>query len=313
MSNAFAAPHFHNEAAARALIESVRWPNGPICPHCGTIGSAYATKRTGLYRCSEADCRKDFTVTTRTVMERSKIPLTKWMMGFYMMSASKKGVSAHQMHRALGVTYQSAWFMCHRIREAMSGGGFAGPIGGEGKVVEADETYFGPVDEPRPRNKYKPPYTKKGRSGPSQKRAIVALVERGGSLRSFHVTSATKETVSKIIKENVAQETRFFTDESRLYGEATAHFAEHSTVRHSTGEYVRGDVHTNTIEGAFSIFKRGMKGVYQHCAEKHLHRYLSEFDFRYSNRIALGVNDGERADLAIKNAAGKRLTYRLPH
>jgi transposase-like protein len=311
----FAEPRFHNDEAAREYLESVLWANGPVCPHCGVINHAYKTKRPGVYRCAEKACGKDFSVTMRTVMERSHIALHKWMLGFHLMCSSKKGVSAHQLHRTIGVTYRSAWFMAHRIREAMRAGGLSSlpPIGGEGKIVEADETYFGPVETPKPRNKYKPPYTKKGRSGPSQKRAIVALVERGGSLRSFHVASADKVTVTKIVKENVAKETVFFTDESRLYGEATAHFAEHHTVRHSAGEYVRGEVHTNTIEGAFSIFKRGMKGIYQHCGEKHLHRYLAEFDFRYNNRVVLGVNDIARTAAAIKSAEGKRLTYRQPY
>jgi transposase-like protein len=315
MSNAFAAPHFHDDEAARALIESIRWPEGPVCSHCGVINHAYAvTGRAGLYRCAERECRKDFTCTTGTVMERSKIALHKWMMGFYLMNASKKGVSAHQLHRALGVTYQSAWFMAHRIREAMRDGGFA-PMGGEGGsgIVEADETYFGPVEKSKPRSRGRiPSPTKGGRSGPADKRAIVALVERGGNLRSFHVAVADKETVNKIVTENVAKEARLFTDESRLYGDAMMHFADHQTVKHSAKEYVRGEVHTNTIEGAFSIFKRGMKGIYQHCKEKHLHRYLAEFDFRYNHRVGLGYSDIDRTFAAIKAVEGKRLMYRQP-
>jgi transposase-like protein len=316
MSNAFAAPHFNDDDAARALIESIRWPDGPVCSHCGTINHAYAVKgRAGLYRCAEAECRKDFTCTTGTVMERSKIALHKWMMGFYLMNASKKGVSAHQLHRALGVTYQTAWFMCHRIREAMRDGGFA-QMGGEGGsgIVEADETYYGPTAEAKPLKKPRAvPYTKKGRGGPANKRAILALVERGGNLRSFHVPTADKETVTKIVKENIAKEARLFTDESRLYSGADLHFADHQTVKHSVGEYVRDDVHTNTIEGAFSIFKRGMKGIYQHCAEKHLHRYLAEFDFRYNHRTGLGYSDIDRTKAAIKGIEGKRLTYHQTH
>jgi transposase-like protein len=315
MSNAFVAPHFSNDEAARALIESIRWPDGPVCSHCGTINHAYPVKgRAGLYRCAEPECRKDFTCTTGTVMERSKIALHKWMMGFYLMNASKKGVSAHQLHRALGVTYQTAWFMCHRIREAMRVGGFA-PMGGpDGSgIVEADETYFGPTEERRvsPQRRGRP-YPKKGKHGPGGKRAIVALVERGGNLRSFHVAVADKETVTRIIKENVAREARLFTDESRLYGAAKDHFADHQTVKHSIGEYVRDDIHTNTIEGSFSIFKRGMRGVYQHCKEKHLHRYLAEFDFRYNHRVGLGYSDIDRTKAAIKGIEGTRLTYRQP-
>jgi transposase-like protein len=318
MSNAFAAPHFHNDDAARELIESVRWPDGPVCSHCGAINHAYAVKgRAGLYRCAEAECRKDFTCTTGTIMERSKIPLHKWMMGFYLMNASKKGVSAHQLHRALGVTYQTAWFMCHRIREAMRDGGSSslGSPGGSG-IVEADETYFGDVPESRRRKSKQRgnrPYTKTGRSGVGGKRAILALVERGGNIKSFHVPTADKDTVNRIVKGNIAKEARLFTDESRLYGDAVAHFADHQTVKHSAGEYVRGDVHTNTIEGSFSIFKRGMRGIYQHCKEKHLHRYLAEFDFRYNHRVGLGYSDIDRTKAAIRGIEGKRLTYHQSH
>jgi len=193
------------------------------------------------------------------------------------MNASKKGVSAHQLHRALGLDYKSAWFMCHRIREAMRTGGL-GPLGGDGKIVEADETYYGPTEVPRPRNKYLPPPTKNRRSGPANKRPILALVERGGNVRTFHVPVATKDNVTKIVRENVAGESRLHTDESRLYPEIGARFDAHKTVKHSHGEYVRYEdgeaIHTNSAEGYFSIFKRGMRGVYQHCKEKHLHRYL---------------------------------------
>ena len=316
MSNAFAAPHFSDDAAARALIEGIRWPDGPVCSHCGTVNHAYPVKgRAGLYRCAEAECRKDFTCTTGTVMERSKIALHKWMMGFYLMNASKKGVSAHQLHRALGVTYQSAWFMAHRIREAMKDGGFTVLGGPDGSgIVEADETYFGKPEvahvSPR-RAADGRPYLKGNKK--RNTRAIVALVERGGNIRSFHVAVADKETVSKIVKENVAKEARLFTDESKLYFGAGEHFADHQTVKHSVNEYARGEVHTNTIEGSFSIFKRGMKGVYQHCKEKHLHRYLAEFDFRYNHRVGLGYSDIDRTKEAIKGIEGKRLTYHQTH
>ena len=314
MSNALTAPHFQSPETAREWLEKTRWPEGPVCSHCGTVGHAYKTSRPSYYRCAEKECRKDFTVTTGTVMERSHIPLNKWLMAFYLMNASKKGISAHQLHRALGLDYKSAWFMCHRIREAMRAGGLAplGDAGGSG-IVEADETYFGPTAEKRasPQRKWRP-FTKKGRTGPANKRAIVALVERGGNLRSFHVAVADKNTVSKIVTENVAKEARLFTDESRLYGDAMMHFADHQTVKHSIGEYVRDEVHTNTIEGAFSIFKRGMRGIYQHCKEKHLHRYLAEFDHRYNHRVALGHNDISRTIAAIKGAEGKRLMYRQP-
>lgn len=307
--NAFTAPHFQNDKAARKFIEKIRWPDEIVCPHCGTVGSFYTTKKEGRYRCAEKLCRKDFTVTTGTVMESSHVPLHKWLMGFYLMASSKKGMSAHQLHRSLGVTYKTAWFMAHRIREAMRAGGIT-PMGGEGKIVEADETYFGPVEKAKVRTVTTSgrPFTKKGRA--ANKRAIVALVERGGRVRTFHVGAADKVTVSKIVMDNVARESRLHTDESRLYIGSDALFASHETVKHSAKEYVRGDVHTNSAEGYFSIFKRGMRGVYQHCREKHLHRYLAEYDFRYNHRIALGIDDGERAALAVKGAEGKRLTYR---
>ena len=321
MSNAFTASYFQSNEAARAQLEGWRWPNGPVCSHCGVIGRAYATKRAGLYRCAEPACRKDFTVTTRTVMERSKVPLNKWLMAFFMMASSKNGISAHQLHRSLGLPYQTAWFMAHRIRHAMSVGGLTAtttpePMGGEGKIVEADETYFGKTAEPRPRRKYADPYTKGGKSGPSNKRPIVSLVERGGHVRSFHVPVATKAAVMDIVTTNIAKDSRLFTDESRLYGAAKGYFADHQTVKHSAGEYVRLDdrtIHSNTIEGYFSIFKRGMKGVYQHCAEKHLHRYLAEFDFRYNHRVGLGFSDVERTVAAVRAAEGKRLTYHQTH
>jgi transposase-like protein len=309
----FSAPQFRDDEAARKFLEGVLWPHGPVCPHCGVIGHAYATKRPSVYRCAEKECRKDFTVTMKTVMERSHIALHKWVQAFALLTASKKGISAHQLHRTLDIHYQSAWFMTHRIREAMRQGGLK-PLGGEGKIVEADETYFGPQENPKPskHRKWRPYKTKHG-AGPAGKRGIVALVERGGNVRSFHPSAADGPSVTAIVRANIARESRLVTDESRLYLRSGKEFATHDHVKHSEGEYVRGDVHTNTVEGVFSIFKRGMRGVYQHCAEKHLHRYLAEFDFRYNHRIKLGFNDGERAVLAVKSAAGKRLTYRQPH
>jgi transposase-like protein len=308
------AAYFQNEDAARAALASIRWPNGPVCGHCGENKRLYGTKRPGRYRCGNPDCRKDFSVTTGTVMERSHIPLNKWLLGFYLLTSSKKGFSAHQLHRTIGVTYKSAWFMAHRIREAMRDGGLVVPMGGEGQIVEADETYYGDVDERRPsKQRGDRPYTKGGRSGPGGKRAIVSLVERGGNVRSFHVAVADGDTVSKIVSENIARETRLHTDESKLYVKPGSDFAAHETVNHSGKEYVRGDVHTNSAEGFFSIFKRGMRGIYQHCAEKHLHRYLAEYDFRYNHRIALGVDDAGRMLAAVRAAEGKRLTYRQPY
>jgi transposase-like protein len=316
MKSVFAAPHFQNDDAARKVLEATLWPDGPVCPHCGIVNHAYPTKRAGVYRCAEAACRNDFSVTMKTLMERSHIALHKWMQAFHLMASSKKGVSAHQLHRTLNITYRSAWFMAHRIREAMRTGGI-GPLGGEGKIVEADETYFGNVEKAKVRTKTTSgrPFTRGSKTGrgPANKRAIVALVERGGKVRSFHVAVADAANVAGIVNETVARETRLHTDESRLYTRVGAEYAAHETVNHSANEYARGDVTTNSVEGYFSIFKRGMKGVYQHCGEKHLHRYLAEYDFRFNTRTALGFNDGERADLAIKGIEGKRLTYRLPH
>jgi transposase-like protein len=317
----FSEARFTDENAARDYLESLRWPDGPVCPHCGVVNHAYAIKPEGTYRCAEAACRSNFTVTMNSPMERSHIALHKWVQAFHLLCSSKKGMSSHQLHRTLGITYRSAWFMAHRIRECMRDGGLT-PLGGNGKIVEADETYHGPVETPRPRNKYSPPPTKGGKVGPGQKRAIVALVERGGRVRTFHPGTADGATVSEIVRDNIARESRLHTDESRLYIKVGAEFAAHETVTHSAKEYVRYAkakdgteyaIHTNTLEGYFSIFKRGMRGNYQHCKEKHLHRYLAEFDFRYNHRVRLGYNDGERAALAVKNATGKRLTYRQPH
>jgi transposase-like protein len=312
MSNTLTAPHFQTPELAREWLEKLRWPEGPVCSHCGTIGRAYALKKPGWYRCAEKECRKDFTVTTGTVMERSHIPLNKWLMAFYLLNASKKGMSAHQLHRALKLDYKSAWFMSHRIREAMRAGNL-GPLGGGGGIVEADETYLGKTEQPHvsPRRKGRP-YNPRGLRGPKDKRPIVALVERGGNVRTFHVPVADKPSVQKIVKENIAHESRLHTDESPLYFGAGQHFSAHETVKHTAGEYARDDVHTNSAEGYFSIFKRGMRGVYQHCKEKHLHRYLAEFDHRYNHRVALGYSDIDRTLAAIKGIEGKRLMYRQP-
>ena len=323
MTDVFSAEHFRNDDAARAELERILWPAGPVCPHCGVIGHSYATKRRGVYRCAEAACRKDFTVTMRTVMERSKIALHKWLQAFALMTASKKGISAHQLHRTLDIGYEAAWFMCHRIREAMRDGGFS-PLGGEGKIVEADETYYGKRETPHvsPQRRGRP-FTKSGKR--RNDRPIVALVERGGRVRTFHVAVADKASVQKIVRENIARESKLHTDESKLYHGSDEHFAEHESVKHSASEYVRSKftwgedgpktekVHTNTAEGYFSIFKRGMRGIYQHCSEKHLHRYLAEYDFRFNHRVALGIGDIERTKAAIVATAGKRLTYRQPH
>lgn len=306
-------PHFHNEDAAYARLEAIVWPNGPVCPHCGNSDPARvykiegATARRGLRTCAE--CREQFRVTVGTIFEHSKLPLHKWFQAAHLLASSKKGFSAHQLHRTLKVTYKTAWFMAHRLREAMRDGSLA-PMGGAGMIVEADETYYGKTAEPKvSKQRGDRPY-KVGSRGPRDKRAIVSLVERGGKVRSFHVDRANKETVQLIVMENVARETRLHTDESRLYTGADRIFASHETVKHSAKEYVRGDVHTNSAEGFFSIFKRGMKGVYQHCAEKHLHRYLAEYDFRYNRRSALGVDDSDRTTAMLSGIVGRRLTYR---
>jgi transposase-like protein len=306
--------HFQTPEAAREYLEALRWNGEPVCPHCGTAGTAYPTKKSGVYRCASKECRKDFSVTTKTVMESSHIKLNVWLQAFYLMTSSKKGMSAHQLHRTLKITYKSAWFLTMRIREAMRTGGIVPPMGGEGQIVEADETYFGKTGATHvsPQRKGRPYITKHG-TGPSGKRAVVSLVERGGRVRSFHPGVADGPTVAAIVRENIARETRLHTDESPLYTRVGNEFSAHETVKHSAKEYARGDVNTNSVEGYFSIFKRGMKGIYQHCSEKHLHRYLAEYDFRYNHRIKLGFNDGERAALAIKGIEGKRLTYRQPH
>lgn len=304
-TNIFKDKRFSDEAAARAWFEAARWPNGPVCPHCK--GSEHSpTKIEGRYRCKTKGCRKDFTVTVGTVMERSHAKLTQWAVAFTMGAASKKGFSAHQLHRQLGCQYNTAWFLHHRVMEAMRQGGLdLPPMGGEGQVVEADETYFGKLEEPHKTKTTGRPMSK----GYGNKRAIVSLVERGGKVRSFHVPRADKATVAKIVMDNISHESRLHTDESRLYHGAGQAFAEHSTVNHSIKEYARGDVTTNSAEGFFSVFKRGMRGTYQHCSEKHLHRYLAEFDFRFNHREALGWNDENRTIAAIKGGEGKRLTY----
>jgi transposase-like protein len=331
MASHFNAPQFQTVEAARAHLEALRWPTGPVCPHCGTVGTAYAKAKPGIWRCAEAGCRMDFSVTTKSVMESSHIKLNVWLQAFHLMASSKKGMSAHQLHRTLGVTYKTAWFLAHRIREAMRHGGL-GVLGGpDGSgIVEVDETYFGKPEvahvSPR-RVADGRPYIKGNKARNS--RAIVSLVERGGSVRSFHVAVADKETVNAIVNANIARESQIHTDESKLYNDVADTFFAHETVKHTAKEYVRywnevtaqmrpdgkpvvvtTTITTNSVEGYFSIFKRGMKGVYQHCDEKHLHRYLAEFDFRYNHRTLLGFSDGERAALAIKGGEGKRLTYR---
>lgn len=295
-------PIFHDEDAARRHFEATRWPEGPICPHCGVVGNATEMKgkstRPGVYKCK--DCRKQFTAIVGTLYERSHIPIHKWLLATRLLCASKKGMSAHQLWRQLGFgSYRTAWFMAHRIREGMREAHLPEPMGGEGKFVEADETYVGGKAKNRAYAKTLPSHE-----------AVMSLVERGGKVRSRHVADVTAKTLKPILVDAIAKDTNLRTDQSPVYTEIGAGFASHETVNHSIKEYVRGDAHTNTVEGYFSIFKRGIYGVYHHVSAEHLKRYLSEFDFRYNHRIALGFNDAERATLAVKGISGKRLTYR---
>lgn len=308
--NQFSEPRFHDEEAARAWFEAARWPHGPVCPHCGSL-KHYATKKAGRFRCGEKECRKDFTVMTKSVMERSHAKLTQWAMAFYLYASSKKGFTATQLQRALGCQYNTAWFLHHRVMEAMRRGGFnITPMGGPGKVVEVDEAYHGKVEEART-SKYRQGRPYRLRNTIGTKRAIISLVDReAGTVRSFHVPTADAVNVAKVVRENVHRESRLHTDESRLYVGVGKDFAAHETINHGAREYARGDVTTNTVEGYFSIFKRGVRGNYQHCAEKNLHRYLAEFDFRYNTR---SITDSERAALAVQGGINKRLTYRQPH
>jgi transposase-like protein len=312
------ATFFRDEEAAYSKLESVLWTHGTVCPHCGTVGTGVKIKanpekkvRHGLWKCG--DCKKQFTVTVGTVFESSHIPLHKWLQAAYLLNSSKKGISAKQIERTLQITYKSAWFMMHRLREAMTPSGKLGPLGGEGKVVEADETYLGK----REGKKSRPDTFVSGFGWVEHprietQRKIVALVERGGSARTFVVDRVNKKTIRKVLLNNADRNSVLMTDEHSVYPAVGAHFADHQTVNHSKYEYARGTTSTNTVEGYFSIFKRGMKGIYQHCSEKHLHRYLAEFDFRYSNREALGSNDLARTITALKGATGKRLKYKGP-
>jgi transposase-like protein len=300
---------FHNEMAAFEYLEATLWPNGAICPHCGTIDQATRLQtnggskdgkrqaRLGLWKCNEKECRKQFTVKIGSVFEHGRIPLHKMLQAVYLLCCSKKGCSSHQLHRVLGITYKAAWFLSHRIREAMKDGALD-PIGGGGKIVEADETFIG---------------RKKGfpkRSGAGHKMVVMSLVERDGPVRSTVLDLVSRPDVEQIIRKNVRRDSRLMTDAAAYYRRGELGPDHHEMVDHSAGEYVRGDAHANTLEGYFSVFKRGMKGVYQHCGEKHLHRYVAEFDFRYNNRVRLGVGDEARTTRALRGVVGKRLTYR---
>ena len=289
-------PIFHDEAKALAHIEASRWNGEPHCGHCGSVRvRRLEGKMTGYFQCN--DCREKFTVRTGSIMERSHVPLHKWLLATHLMAASKKGMSAKQMERLLGVTYKTAWFLCHRIREAMDGAAPTGPLGGPNTVVEADETYVGGKARNRAFRK------------PAEKKAVVALVTRDGHARSFHVANVNAKTLRPLIVVNVDRASHLMTDESPIYTRVGTEFAGHTTVIHSANEYVRkgGFAHSNTAENFFSIFKRGVIGTYHHMSEAHLARYTAEFDFRYNTRK---VTDGERADAALLGIAGKRLTYR---
>jgi transposase-like protein len=296
---------YTDETAARRHLEKLLWPEGPFCPHCGNADPERIHKlqgkshREGVYKCRE--CEKPFSVTVGTVFESSHVPLHKWVYAVHLLTASKKGISSHQLMRMLGVSYKTAWFMSHRIREGMRPAKLS-PMGGSGKVVEVDETYVG-RQEGHGIDK----------SGYHNKNMVLTLVERGGSARSFHTEGHSIASIVPIIRQNISRESRLMTDRALHYKKIGKEFPEHGRVAHQQGEYWRGpDIHSNTVENYYSIFKRGMKGIYQHCSEKHLHRYLSEFDFRYSNRIALGVDDQARAEKALQGITGKRLTYRRP-
>lgn len=297
MSADLFAPHFQDADKAREYLEALRWPNGPVCPHCGVEGEHYALKgkahRPGLMKCK--DCRKQFSVTVGTVFERSKIPLNKWLLAVHLMCASKKAISSHQIHRMLGVTYKSAWFMTHRIREAMKPGS-AGLMGSGGGTVEADETYWGNNGKQR-----------KGARGYAHKMKVVSLVERGGEKRSVVVNAVNAKALRVVLDENVSKSANLMTDEHSGYTLIGREFASHGVTSHGSGEYARGEVHSNTVESSFSLLKRGLIGTFHHVGEQHLQRYVTEFDFRWNHRK---VTDRERSDTLLQAVSGKRLTYR---
>jgi transposase-like protein len=311
-------PIFQDAEKAREHLEATRWPHGPVCPHCGVVDDATRlpaqrgrpTKahpdgalRAGVLQCNA--CRGQFSITVGTVFESSKVPLNKWLLATYLMSSSKMGYSAHQLHRTLGVTYKTAWFMAHRIREAMNPVSKP-PVGGAGKTVEADETYVGGKEANKHRNKRK--YT----LGHGSKEAVLTLVERDGKARSFHVANVTSKTLRPLVTMNVDRASHLMTDGARFYRYLGREFATHQSVNHEAGEYVRGTAHSNTVENFFSILKRGINGTFIHVSEAHLSRYLAEFDFRYNHRSGLGIEDTERTNELLRNVAGKRLTYRSP-
>jgi transposase-like protein len=308
-------PCYTDETAARKHLEAVRWPNGKpdSCPLCGAVGESRPLKGKsmgpGWFYC--VACKDKFTVRTGTVYERSHIPLHKWLLGFRLMASSKKGISAHQLARTLNITYKSAWFMGHRIREAMSDTD-PSPMGGPGKTVEADETFLGKAEKASAEFVNGIGWVVNDAKGGNAKMKVLTVVERGGKARSVRVNSLRAEDLRPHLVTKVDRKSRLVTDEAGHYKGIGKEFASHESVNHSAYEWKRGDVHSNTAENYFSVFKRGMRGTYQHCSEAHLQRYLHEFDFRYSNRAALKVDDCERTERAIKGAEGKRLQYRQP-
>jgi transposase-like protein len=302
-------PIYTDEEAARKHFEALRWPHGPECPFCGTVGEATELQgkstRPGLYKCH--GCQKPFTATIGTLYERSHIPLHKWLLASYLLSASKKGMSAHQLWRMLGFgSYRTAWFMAMRIREGMRAAKLDTPLGGMGKAVEADEAYIGGKEKNKHRSK------RTSAVGGMGKEVVFSLVERKGHVRSQHVAEVSAKTLRPILVAQIDRKSTLMTDEAGQYREVGREFAGHGTVNHGIEEYVRGDAHTNTVEGYFSILKRGIMGTYHHVSQQHLKRYLAEFDFRYNERSALGVEDAERAAKAVKGIKGKRLMYRQP-
>jgi transposase-like protein len=307
-------PCYHDEEAARAQLEAIRWPNGPYCPHCGSFDRVKATTTPtkahggGWYHCQ--DCRKKFTVRVGSIFHRSHVPTFKWLLAFRLIAGSKKGISAHQLHRTLKVDYKTAWFLEHRVRECMDEDD-SGPLGGEGKTVEADETF---LNKQRGRGVWEFSNVEQRWTKRRDRRSVpvFALVERGGKARAMPINNTTSAELWRALKQHADTKSALMTDEWQAYQRPARAFASHETVTHSIEEWVRGTAHTNTVEGFFAVFKRGMKGIYQHCSEKHLARYLHEFAFRYSHRSALGVEDAERTMLAIKGAANKRLFYRQP-
>lgn len=293
-------PIFNDEQKAREWLEKRLWPEGPICPKCGAVDEATLLEgestRPGLYQCNA--CRKPFTVTVGTLYERSKIPLNKWLAATYLLQSSKKGISALQIHRTLGVSKKTAWFLMHRIRESLRPQG-APPMGSGGGAVEVDETFYGQAE------------IKTGATGTHAMNKVLSLVDReSGEARSFVVTDLDWDTLGPILRDNIAKEARLMTDEARYYFRAKQDFPAHESVNHRKEEWARGDVSTNTVEGFYSVMKRGLRGIYQHVGSQHLHRYVAEFDFRYTNRIACGVDDAARFEKSIPGIVGKRLTYR---